>query len=87
MADSLKTNTTYISFVFNKHNEESFSQYYTKRKIEYIIDQLKTNATYRKYSIQALAEEIGYTNASAFTRAFKKQIGVTPSAFLKSLNN
>lgn len=87
IADSLKTNTTYISFVFNKHNEESFSQYYTKRKIEYIIGQLKTNATYKKYSIQALAEEIGYTNASAFTRAFKKQIGVTPSVFLKSLDN
>ena len=38
------------------------------------------------YSIQALAEELGYTNASAFTRAFKKQIGVTPSVFLKSLD-
>ncbi len=87
IADRLKTNSTYVSFVFNKHNKESFTQYFTKRKIEYVVDQLKKNSTYRKYSIQALAEEIGYTNASAFTRAFKKQIGVTPSVFLKSLDN
>lgn len=86
IADKLKTNSTYISFVFNKHNNESFKQYYTRLKIEYIVEQLKSNKTYRKYSIQALAEEVGYTNASAFTRAFKKQMGITPSIFLKSLD-
>lgn len=86
IADKLKTNSTYVSFVFNKYNDESFKQYYTRLKIEYIVKQLKTNKTYRKYSIQALAEELGYTNASAFTRAFKKQMGITPSVFLKSLD-
>ncbi len=86
IADRLNTNSTYLSFVFNKHNDESFTQHYTRLKIEYVVDQLKTNKTYRKYSIQALAEELGYTNASAFTRAFKKQMGVTPSVFLKSLD-
>ncbi len=85
IADRLKTNSTYVSFVFNKYNDESFKQHYTRLKIEYVVDQLKNNKTFRKYSIQALAEELGYTNASAFTRAFKKQMGVTPSVFIKSL--
>ncbi|MFT7898566.1 helix-turn-helix domain-containing protein [Tenacibaculum ascidiaceicola] len=87
IADKLDTNTTYISFVFNKHHEESFKQYCTKLKINYVVEKLKTNKTFRKYSIQAIAEEIGYTNASAFTRAFKKHIGITPSAFLKGIEN
>jgi AraC-like DNA-binding protein len=86
IAESLKTNSTYVSFVFNKHYNESFKQHFAKRKIEYIVDLLKNNKTYRKYSIQALAEETGYTNASAFTRVFKKQMGVTPSIFLKTLD-
>jgi AraC-like DNA-binding protein len=87
IADKLDTNTTYISFVFNKHHEESFKQYCTKLKVNYVVEKLKTDKTFRKYSIQAIAEEIGYTNASAFTRAFKKHIGITPSAFLKNIEN
>lgn len=87
IAEKLDTNTTYISFVFNKHHDESFKQYCTKLKINYVVEKLKTDKNFRKYSIQAIAEEIGYTNASAFTRAFKKHIGITPSAFLKSIEN
>ncbi|CAA0147611.1 conserved exported hypothetical protein [Tenacibaculum maritimum] len=85
IADKLQTNSTYVSFIFNKNKEISFKQYYAKLKIDYIVKKLETDATYRKYAIQALAEEVGYTNASAFTRAFKKQKGSTPSAFLNSL--
>lgn len=86
IAKDLETNSTYISFVFNKHYKESFKQYFTRLKIDYIIDKLKNDSQYRKYSIQGLAQEVGYTNASAFSRAFKKQIGITPSAFLKTLD-
>lgn len=86
IAEKLKTNTTYISFVYNKHNNESFKQYITKLKIDYVVEKLKTDKNFRKYSIQAIGEEIGYTNASAFTRAFKKQVGITPSVFLKNLD-
>ncbi len=82
----LETNSTYVSFVFNKHYKESFKQYFTRRKIDYIINKLRTDGQYRKYSIQGLAQEVGYTNASAFSRAFKKQVGITPSAFLKTLD-
>ncbi|WP_366943585.1 helix-turn-helix domain-containing protein [uncultured Polaribacter sp.] len=35
--------------------------------------------------MKSLAEEIGYTNASAFARAFKKYKGITPSEYLKML--
>ncbi|TDQ27764.1 helix-turn-helix domain-containing protein [Tenacibaculum caenipelagi] len=86
IANKLETNTTYISFVFNKYHRESFKQYCTKLKINYVVEKLKTDKNFRKYSIQAVAEEIGYTNASAFTRAFKKHVGVTPSIFLKNLD-
>ncbi|WP_408035288.1 helix-turn-helix domain-containing protein [Tenacibaculum aestuarii] len=87
IADKLETNNTYVSFIFNKHHDESFKQYCIKLKINYVVEKLKSNKTFRKYSIQAIADEIGYTNASAFTRAFKKHVGVTPSAFLKTLDD
>ncbi|WP_435262202.1 helix-turn-helix domain-containing protein [Tenacibaculum sp. nBUS_03] len=87
ITEEINTNSTYVSFVFNKHYKESFKQFYTKKRINYIINKLKTDVKYKKYSIQALGEEIGYTNASAFSRAFKKQTGLTPSSFLKKLEN
>ena len=82
---NVDTNSTYISFVFNKNKNQTFKQYYTSKKINYLVEKLKTDKKYRNYSIQALAVEIGYSNASAFTRAFKKQMDITPSAFIKSL--
>jgi AraC-like DNA-binding protein len=46
---------------------------------------LKEEKRFRNYTIQSLAEEVGYTNASAFTRAFKKHKRISPSEFIKSL--
>ncbi|CAM1364585.1 putative AraC-type DNA-binding protein [Tenacibaculum litopenaei] len=85
LAAALETNTTYISYVFNEHKHMSFTNYYAQQKINYIVAQLKDNPTFRMFTVQALAEEAGYKNASSFTRAFKKQIGQTPSAYITEL--
>ncbi len=85
LAKELETNSTYISFIFNKAKKETFKQYYSRKKIEYIVALLKENKVYRNYSVQALAEEVGYANASAFARVFKKYMDSTPSAFIKNL--
>jgi AraC-like DNA-binding protein len=37
------------------------------------------------YTIVALAGKVGYTNKTSFNNAFKKECGVTPSAWLQSL--
>jgi len=39
----------------------------------------------RKYTVKALGEEIGYTNASSFSRSFKNYTGMPPSKYLDSL--
>ena len=85
LAKALETNSTYISFVFNKNKNETFKQYYSRKKIDYIIEKLNNDKVYRNYSVQALAEEVGYTNASAFTRVFKKYMNITPSVYIKNL--
>jgi AraC-like DNA-binding protein len=86
LAKIIETNTTYISYTLNNEKNLSFKQYIAQLRINYLIEKLKTDKKYHNYTIQYLAEEIGYTNASAFTRAFKKQVGITPSEYIKSLN-
>jgi AraC-like DNA-binding protein len=85
LAKKINTNTSYLSYTFNKVKNKSFKQYITALRILYLIKKLEEDKEYRKYTIKYLAEEIGYTNASAFTRAFKKHQGVIPSEFIKSL--
>lgn len=87
LANELCTNTSYLSAVINEKKGKSFKSYYTELRINYLIEQLKKDSNYKKYTIKALGEEIGYTNASAFTRAFKNHTGKTPSEFIKNLES
>ena len=36
-----------------------------------------------KYSIQGLAQEVGFTSKASFYRAFKKEMGVTPTDYMR----
>lgn len=83
LADYLNTNTTYLSQVVNQHKEKTFKHYITDLRLQYVIEKLHSDKKFQKYSIESIGKEIGYSNASAFTRAFKKKMGVTPSQYIK----
>lgn len=85
-AKKLNTNTSYLSYLINTTKKQSFKKYITELRIEYLIKKLKEERKFRNYTIKSLAEEIGYTNASAFTRTFKKYKGITPSEYIKSIS-
>lgn len=87
VAKKIKTNTTYLSYVINKNFEKTFGEYSNELKINYVISQMITNPTYRKYSTQAIAESVGFKNASSFTKSFSKRTGVTPVQFAKNINS
>jgi len=87
VATKIKTNTTYLSYVVNKKFEKSFSDYVNELKINYAINEIITNPTYRKYSTQAIAESVGFKNAISFTKSFNKRTGVTPAQFIKRINH
>lgn len=74
----IKTNTTYLSHIVNKQFQQTFSEYSNDLKINYVIDQMKTNPKYREYSTQAIAESVGFKNAVSFTKSFSKKTGYTP---------
>ncbi|WP_452598970.1 helix-turn-helix domain-containing protein [Pontimicrobium sp. MEBiC01747] len=85
MAKRLKTNTTYLSKVINTHLGKSFSTYVNDLRINYVIIELKNNKRLRSYSVKAIAEEVGYKNANIFSRYFKEITGITPSVYIKKI--
>jgi AraC-like DNA-binding protein len=85
LAKKFKTNSNYLSRVINLKREKNFSQYLHELRIGYAVEKLLPNASYRKYTIKAIAEECGYNNAESFSRAFYKTHGIYPSYYIKKL--
>lgn len=86
VAKKIKTNTTYLSYVVNKRFGKTFSEYVNELKINYVVNEMITNKSYRKYSTQAIADSVGYKNATSFTKSFNKKTGLSPVKFAEKLN-
>ncbi len=87
LAKDIKTNTKYLSKVINHHKQKNFANYINDLRITYAVDQLKTNSTLKNYTIQGIAEEMGFNTAESFSSAFKKTTGIKTSYFIKKLND
>lgn len=85
MAKKLKTNTSYLSKIINTHLDKSFSTYINELRINYAILELKNNRRIRSYSVKGIAQEMGYKNADAFSRYFRAATGITPSVYIKKI--
>jgi len=65
----------------------SLTTYINDKRIELAIKKTINDSYFGKYTMQAMAETVGYNNASTFKRAFKERTGLTPLEFLKKRKN
>lgn len=87
VAKKINTNTSYLSKVINSHYGKNFNTYINDLRINYTIVRLKNDVIFRSYSIQSIAEEVGYKSADSFTKYFKKDTGLNPSFYIKEIKN
>lgn len=87
VAKKVGTNTSYLSKVINSHYGKNFNTYINDLRINYAILRLKNDVIFRSYSIQSIAEEVGYKSADSFTKYFKKDTGLNPSYYIKEIKN
>lgn len=85
LANDFTTNTRYLSKVINQHKETSFSNYINQLRIHYTVEKLKSDSLLRKYTIKAIAHEVGFKNVESFSKAFYKFTKLKPSYFIKEL--
>ena len=86
VAKKIKTNTSYLSKVINSHFQKNFNTYINDLRINYAIVRLKNDSRFRSFSIQSIAEELGYKSADSFTKYFKQDTGLNPSFYIKQLD-
>lgn len=82
LSDELSSNRTYIGEAFKKFTGCTFSEYIAKRRIEYVVSELKRNP---QRNLQKLFSQAGFRQYSTAYRNFIKIMGVTPSEYLESL--
>lgn len=87
VAKSVGTNSKYLSKIINGYKDKNFSTYINDLRIDYLIARLQEDTIFRKYTIKAIAEEGGFTNSEAFSRAFFKKTGLKPSYFMRKLKD
>lgn len=81
MAVYLETNVHYVSDVILHCYGKSFTEYINDLKIDYIVEQLKTDKHKRMFTHEALAKEAGFGTTQSFVTAFKARTGISPNFF------
>ena len=63
----------------------TFNDYTNELRINYILDELIENKKLQNYTIQSLAEVVGYKSGVSFSKIFKQKTGLSPYLFIEKL--
>lgn len=85
VAKIVNTNSKYLSKIVNSYKGKNFTTYINDLRVDYLVSHVQTDTKYQKYTIRAIAEEIGFSNPEGFSRAFQKKTGLKPSYFIKKV--
>lgn len=79
VANTLKYNRSYLSKRFKDEVGETITDYIHKTKIEYSIELMESKI----YHFNEIAEVLGYSNYSYFSKVFKKYYHMSPAEYVK----
>ncbi len=86
LAKNINSNSKYLSVFLNHYEQKKFTDYINDLRIKYAVEKLKTDTKFRKYTIKAIADTVGFSNPVSFSQAFYKKTGIKPSYFIKKIN-
>ncbi|UOQ46622.1 helix-turn-helix domain-containing protein [Gracilibacillus caseinilyticus] len=77
----LHYNTSYLSSLFRKETNLSFSEYLSHYRLEIAKKLLEETSI----SVKEIAERLRYNNSQNFIRSFRKKAGITPGQYRKKM--
>ncbi len=82
LCEELGSNRTYVGEAFRRNTGQTFVEYITHRRIDYVVETMKSNPD---LDIHQLFTDVGYRLRSTAWRNFHKVTGLTPTEFVESL--
>ena len=83
LATLVESNTTYVSQAINQHYGMAFSNVLGNYRVREACRRMNDRATYSNYTIEGFATSVGFKSRTAFVNAFKREVGLTPSEYLR----
>lgn len=83
LAKAVDSNTTYVSRVINETYNESLSNIISGNRIKEACRRINEREDYQRLTIEAIANDVGFKSRTAFLNAFKREVGLTPSEYIK----
>ena len=85
LARQLDTNVNYLSQFINNHLKTNFSDYINEYRVKEACRIFKNDAI-MKYTVDQVADMVGFSSRSTFYTTFKKFTGITPAFFQKNVS-
>ncbi len=83
LAKLVESNTTYVSQAINERYANSFSTVLGTCRIREACRRMNDQEHYGHITIEGISSGVGFKSRTAFTNAFKREIGLTPSEYLR----
>jgi AraC-like DNA-binding protein len=84
LAARLSTNTNYLSRAINETYKVNFNSYVNRLRIQKVIALMKEDNR-DNYSLWGMGQDVGFYSKSAFINAFKREKGLTPNEYMKTV--
>jgi len=82
----LGSNDKYLRSILSKYKDgHTFTTYLNELRINWFLDKIRVDKSYRNYTLKTYADDSGFTTYSTFARAFERQTGLKPYFFLNQL--
>ena len=83
LAAEIGHNERMVSKAINKFGSGNFNKFINTFRVDYSKN-LLIGGDFDHYTIEAIAEEAGFSNKVSFYNSFKSHVGMSPSEFKKS---
>lgn len=81
LASTVGSNVKYVSAIINDTYKVNFKSYLNEFRVREASKRLADRDKYGNMTIKSIAESVGYNSINNFIIAFKKVVGITPSAY------
>ena len=86
LAEALDLSRNHTSQVINEHFNLSFFDFVNRYRIE-AAARLLPECEQDGATITQIAYEVGFNNRASFYKAFRKFMGISPTAYIESVKN
>lgn len=83
LAEAVESNSNYVSKVINEVYGQNFRSVLNRQRVREAVRRMSDHQNYNNVTLQGIYQECGFTSASTFIQAFKREHGMTPSTYLK----